>query len=120
MKTSSNKTKMTATIVIVLLMASVTLMTTTVTAQTNPQKSGAIPLPSGVTPDVSYNTIAHMSFRPNPIGLGQPLLVNVWLQPPIHVSRYHYRIHGDIHKAGRNHGYDWPDGFLSRGHNGIF
>jgi hypothetical protein len=29
-----------------------------------------------------------MSFRPNPIGIGQPLLVNIWLQPPIHVSRY--------------------------------
>ena len=73
---------------LVLLMASVVLMTTTVTGQTNPQNSGSIPLPSGVTPDVSYNTIAHMSFRPNPIGVDQPLLVNVWLQPPTHVSRY--------------------------------
>ena len=73
---------------LVLLMASVVLMTTTVTGQTNPQNSGSISLPSGVTPDVSYNTIAHMSFRPNPIGVDQPLLVNVWLQPPTHVSRY--------------------------------
>jgi hypothetical protein len=32
--------------------------------------------------------LAYISFRPNPIGIGQPLLVNVWLQPPIHVARY--------------------------------
>jgi hypothetical protein len=55
---------------------------------TNNRDGAAIPLPSGVTPDVTYETIAHMSFRPNPIGLGQPLLVNIWMQPPTHVSRY--------------------------------
>ncbi len=94
----------TATIASVLLMAYVTLMAMPVQAQTNLQKSVAIPLPTGVTPDVSYNTIAHMSFRPNPVGFGQPLLVNMWLQPPIHVSTMPFRIHGDIHKARRNHG----------------
>jgi hypothetical protein len=45
-------------------------------------------LPAGVTPDVSYDTIAYISFRPDPVGVGQPLLVNVFLQPPIHVARY--------------------------------
>ena len=93
MKNSISKTKMTATIVLVLLMASVTLMAMPVqgsplTRLTNVQDGGSKPLPSGVTPDVSYDTIAHMSFRPNPIGVGQPLLVNMWLQPPIHISRY--------------------------------
>ncbi|HLN46494.1 MAG TPA: PQQ-binding-like beta-propeller repeat protein [Candidatus Sulfotelmatobacter sp.] len=32
-------------------------------------------------------TTAYMSVRPNPIGLGQTILVNVWLVPAIHVSR---------------------------------
>jgi len=45
-------------------------------------------LPTGVTPDVTYPSLAYISFRPDPIGKGQPLLVNVWLQPPIHVARY--------------------------------
>jgi hypothetical protein len=58
-------------------------------AQTLPmQDNGSISLPSGVTPDESYQTISHMSFRPNPIGVGQPLLVNLWLQPPLHLVRY--------------------------------
>ena len=78
----------TAAITLTLLTAYVALMAMPVPAQTNVQSGGSIPLPSGVTPNVSYNTIAHMSFRPNPIGVGQPLLVNVWLQPPTHVSRY--------------------------------
>ena len=50
---------------------------------------GSIPLPAGVTPDLSYDTLSYISFRPNPIGVGQLLLVNVWLQPPIHVARYY-------------------------------
>jgi hypothetical protein len=63
---------------------------TPVVAQpTNLQEGGSIRLPAGVTPDLEYETIAHISFRPNPVGVNQPLLVNVWLQPPVHVSRYH-------------------------------
>ena len=74
---------------LILLMGSVMLMATPVQAQyTNPQDGASKPLPSGVTPDLTYETIAHLSFRPNPIGLNQPLLVNVWMQPPTHVSRY--------------------------------
>ncbi len=37
--------------------------------------------PSGVTPGSSFQTGAYLSMRPNPIGIGQPLLVNVWLSP---------------------------------------
>jgi hypothetical protein len=43
---------------------------------TNVQEGGSVPLPAGVTPGATYETIAYMSFRPNPIGLNQPLLVN--------------------------------------------
>ncbi len=78
----------TVVIVLALLMANISLIATNVIAQTNPQAPGSKPLPAGVTPDVSYNTIAHMSFRPNPIGISQPLLVNMWIEPPIWAGRY--------------------------------
>ncbi len=55
---------------------------------TNTQNGGSIPLPSGVTPDVSVDTTAYLSFRPNPVGKGQPVLVNIWLTPALHVARY--------------------------------
>ena len=88
----SKKLAKTAAIAIVLLMASVTLMATSVLpvqaqTSTNMRDNYAVPLPSGVTATENYETIAHMSFRPNPIGIGQPLLVNVWIQPPLHVVR---------------------------------
>jgi len=74
---------------IILMIAFTAGMSIPVQAQyTNPQDGAAKPLPSNTTPDVSYETIAHVSFRPNPIGLNQPLLVNLWMQPPTHVSRY--------------------------------
>lgn len=37
-------------------------------------------IPSGVTPNRTVETIAHLSFRPNPVGVGQPLLINMWMQ----------------------------------------
>ena len=45
------------------------------------------PVPSGVTPSQSLDTIAYMSFSPNPIGVGQSLLVNIWTQPAVQVNR---------------------------------
>ncbi|XHH08027.1 MAG: PQQ-binding-like beta-propeller repeat protein [Candidatus Bathyarchaeia archaeon] len=45
-------------------------------------------LPSGVTPDYTVNTRAFLSFAPNPIGVGQTLLVNVWTNPPISPNRF--------------------------------
>ena len=55
---------------------------------TNLQKGGSTLLPAGATPDATIDTIPHISFRPNPIGIGQPLLVNIWMQPSTHASRY--------------------------------
>jgi hypothetical protein len=76
-------------ITIALAMASIMQMSMPVQAQvTNPQDGAGKPLPSGVTPDLTYETIAHLSFRPNPVGLHQSMLVNMWMQPPTHVSRY--------------------------------
>jgi len=90
MKLSRNMAK-TAAITIVLLMASVMLMATPdqpVKAELPLQPNGSQPLPSGVTPDVVVKTTAQLSFRPNPVGLNQIFLVNMWISPALHVSRY--------------------------------
>ena len=39
------------------------------------------PLPSGGAPDHTIATKAYLSFRPNPVGLNQVLLVNMWVNP---------------------------------------
>jgi hypothetical protein len=93
MKNSTiNKTKLTATIAIFLLIASafVVMINAPVQAQeyTNQQEGGSIPLPAGVTPDLTIITRAFLSFRPNPVGVDQVILVNLWLNPAAHVSRY--------------------------------
>jgi hypothetical protein len=85
---SKNGAKATLAVILIVFIASSTFMGTTVQAQTNVRDGGSQSLPSGVTPDVTLDTIAHMSFRPNLVGVGQSLLVNMWLQPPIHVARY--------------------------------
>jgi outer membrane protein assembly factor BamB len=58
------------------------------TQYTNMQEGGSILLPSGVTPDVRVPTIACLSFRPNPVGIGQTILVNMWTLPATHAARY--------------------------------
>jgi hypothetical protein len=78
---------------ILLLMSSITLISIPVEAQTtytNEQEGGSIPGPlqSGITADVEVETRAFLSFTPNLIGLNQELLVNIWLNPALHVSRY--------------------------------
>jgi hypothetical protein len=54
---------------------------------TNIKDGGSIPLPAGVTPDLQVEPTVYLSFSPNPIGKDQALLVNLWMQPPTHVSR---------------------------------
>ena len=85
----------TTAIALVLLITSILL--TAISAQgqvaplpgvTNWHDGSSMPLPTGVTPDQTFETVAHLSFRPNPVGLGQPLLVNMWMQPPIQVTHY--------------------------------
>ncbi len=75
-----------AAIALVLLLASVLLtLYTPVKAQADQQTAG--PLPPGVTPNATITTEAYLSFRPNPVGVGQTILVNIWMHPPIHVAR---------------------------------
>jgi outer membrane protein assembly factor BamB len=38
-------------------------------------------LPAGVTPQTTLQTVAYMSLRPDPVGVGQSVLVNVWCSP---------------------------------------
>ena len=91
------KLKMLTIFSMVLLLTSLAVagITNLVIAQTviaqnyeNMQEGGSIPLPSGVTPDHTIDTAAYLSFRPNPVGLGQIFLVNMWITPSTHVSRY--------------------------------
>jgi hypothetical protein len=92
MKFSTKKTKLTATVVIALLvMSSLMLLATTQAQMTyeNLEEGGAYTsIPTGVTPDLTLPTEAYLSFRPNPVGLDQVFLVNMWLTPSTHVSRY--------------------------------
>lgn len=44
------------------------------------QVQPTVAVPDGVTPDRLVNTIAHLSYRPNPVGIGQTVLINMWMQ----------------------------------------
>jgi hypothetical protein len=46
------------------------------------------PLPSGVTPDITIPTKAYLAVTPDPVGVGQTILVNIWTVPGIDVARY--------------------------------
>ena len=100
MTTFKNRSKTCATIIIVLLMASITLTALPALAQTEPGYQHGNPaegtgsgisgaLPTGVTPSVTVDTAAWLSFSPNPIGVGQPLLVNMWTTSPVSPMRFH-------------------------------
>jgi hypothetical protein len=97
-----NKTKATAVMTIILLMASVTLMTMPVQpVQAQEITHGGSPgrnisgmpnlsstPPAGVTPDYTFQLTAYMSLSPNPIGVGQPVLVNIWVSPGLYHAFY--------------------------------
>lgn len=80
------------TTIAVFLLIATTMMLTPMVANAqnykNMQEGGSMPLPAGVTPDLSIPATAFLSFRPNPVGVGQTILVNMWLNPATHVSRY--------------------------------
>ena len=83
-----SKTKTATTIILILMMATGIIMTLPAQAQTNIQEGGGGPLPAGVTPDTTFDAFAQLSFRPTTIGVGQTFLVNLWVTPAIHPSRY--------------------------------
>ena len=90
------KKKTLAIIIMAILMISTATMMMKVNAQdegvhggspNTPVTGGS--LPTGVTADSTIMTIPYVSFAPNPIGLGQELLVNIWVQPATVVNRAH-------------------------------
>jgi len=86
MKNSKNKA--TATAITLILLAAATLLALPAQAQIGANggsptnaPNGSIPLPAGVTADTIVKSDIYLSFRPNPVGIGQPILVNIWLDP---------------------------------------
>ncbi len=69
---------------IILLMISPSLLFSfqPVNAQIAAQQPTAGPLPTGVAATETYTPSAYLSFRPNPIGLKQVVLVNIWTTTP--------------------------------------
>ncbi|MFC1486230.1 PQQ-binding-like beta-propeller repeat protein [Thermoproteota archaeon] len=97
MQISINKNKLTAIIILTLLITSAFMLMTNlpVNAQTYENQyinGGSMPLPAGVTPDITLDTYAHLSFRPTTVGVGQIFLVNIWITPSTanfkHLSDY--------------------------------
>ena len=77
-----NKKSVIITLILMLTIAIplVSLPTNTTTEAQLAPVQPTVQIPTGVTPNINVNTIAHLSFRPNPIGIGQPLLINMWMQ----------------------------------------
>jgi hypothetical protein len=98
MSNSINRAKLTATITLILLMASITLVAMPIAVKPVQAQIGAHggtpgtsqwgPLPAGVTPDVTVITYAYLSVRPNPVGVGQSALINIWTTPSAHATVY--------------------------------
>ena len=102
MKSSNNKTKLTASIAIVLLMTSafMVMINAPVQAQLAEEQPVSGPLPDGITPDETFSPDAYLSFRPNPVGLNQIFLVNIWTTTPPAEQRKHSNYTVTITKPG--------------------
>ncbi len=96
MQISRIKEKTLVIAIVVLLMTSSALLTMPTQAlssihggASDSEPNGSIPLPAGVTADTIVKSDIYLSFRPNPVGIGQPILVNVWLDPgPSYVRHF--------------------------------
>ncbi len=74
--------KITTTFVAILLFASILLISTPNNANavdTSQPFSGS--MPSGVTANYTAKSYAALSFRPNPVGVNQQILINFWVAP---------------------------------------
>ena len=86
MQYTINKAKLLATIAMVLVIAPILLVEIPiqpVQAQLSPVQPYIGPLKAGDTAAVTTVTRAFLSFVPNPIGAGQTLLVNFWINPAL-------------------------------------
>jgi hypothetical protein len=89
------KTSLTMTILLLLITS---MMLAVIPAKTEAQvtQTGAPKLtpwqntvPPGVTVNTTVTPLAFMSVTPTPVGIGQTLLVNLWLDPPINTNRFY-------------------------------
>ncbi len=92
-KINSKKKTLIAIYALLLITSMAILSTDSVNAQqtyTNQQEGGSIsgPLQSGITPGRIEQTRAFLSFSPTTVGVNQEVLVNMWMNPALHVSRY--------------------------------
>ena len=76
--TSTKKPKI-ATFALILLLAASSAFALGPTVEAQQQPSNTVP--TGVTPDFEVPSQAYLSRRPNPVGLGQTVLVNLWVMP---------------------------------------
>ena len=96
MKTKFFETNIVIIVAIFLLISSATLMMNMpVQAQDGAHigtpiggANGSVALPDGVTPDVTIVSDVYLSVRPNPVGVGQSILVNIWLDPGPSYARF--------------------------------
>ncbi|XHH07647.1 MAG: PQQ-binding-like beta-propeller repeat protein [Candidatus Bathyarchaeia archaeon] len=78
--------------ILLLIVATVplTLLSQSAQAQLSTTQPVSGKLPSGVTPSVTVSDLkAYLSFRPNPVGLNQVILVNMWTTPSLNPHRFH-------------------------------
>ena len=99
MQFSKNMAK-TTTVLIAVLLATITVMSIPVFAQTSDvdniphggtpdtQSVWSTTIPAGQTADWTFHPVAYVSVSPSPIGIGQTLLVNMWTTPPPAANRY--------------------------------
>lgn len=84
MQLIGNEKRMATAIVLILLTSSVILLMTplqVVQAQLAAEQPRSGPAPTGITINTTVTSAAYLSFRPNPVGLGQTILVNMWTTP---------------------------------------
>ena len=85
------KSKIATVFVLILLFASITLITNQpVNAALLAQQPTTGQLPAGITPSATANVRAFLSFRPNPVGVGQSILINMWTSVAVGAGRMHH------------------------------
>jgi hypothetical protein len=96
MQFSNNRAKATAIIITVLMIASMAAMAIPAQAQEVTQHGGSpgggyegpTAIPTGQTATYTIQSLAFLSVSPNPVGVGQQLLVNVWTTFPSGEGKY--------------------------------
>ena len=108
-------TKISAIIAIILLCTSIMLtLQSPVKAEVIPGTEGGTPdtqsvwstvIPQGQTAAQTFHPVAYLSITPNPVGIGQFVLVNMWTTPPPAANRY---------LAGFTVTFEKPDGTIEK------